>query len=504
MGIVYKARQLRLNRIVALKMILAGQFATEEDVQRFHTEAEAAAGLDHPGIVPIFEVGEEQGQHLFSMGFVDGESLAARLARGPLPPKEAADLVRKIAEAVQYAHERGVIHRDLKLHGPPGTDVDSLIPKVTDFGLAKKLASDSNLTDTGQILGTPNYMPPEQAAGRIADVRESADVYSLGAILYAALTGRPPFQAASRMDTLLQVLESDPAPLRTVNRAVPRDLEIITLKCLAKEPQQRYASAGALAQDLRRFHDDEPILARPLGPIRRFRRWMNRRPVVSGCLVSLLGLAFLTSAIATLAACATVWGTSGLGRFEDRKTPAFTFAAVAGQPGESEYVEFDEPGLHELQAFLSLEAPTWEYDSQDNLQPHFNVPVSYEVETAAGQKLSTGKGRVVWNASMRHTEGYTKLDETRNVATTTPGAAIGYFKTVTPERVKVRWTVHPDDQYDTRITKAEIRVYENVRDMTSPLLAGTILCAISPPLLLAGILLAIYGPFLMAQGGRKV
>jgi serine/threonine protein kinase len=507
MGIVYKARQVRLNRIVALKMILAGQFATEEDVQRFVTEAVTAAGVDHPGIVPIFEVGEYQGQHFFSMGFIDGESLAARLARGPLPPKEAADLVRKIAEAVQFAHERGVIHRDLKpanvmLQGPVDGDVASLIPKVTDFGLAKRLAGDSNLTDTGQILGTPNYMPPEQAAGRVAEVRETADVYSLGAILYAALTGRPPFQAASRMDTLLQVLESDPAPPRTLNPAVARDLEIVTLKCLAKEPQQRYASARALADDLQRFIDDEPILARPLGPLRRFRRWTKRRPILSGCLVSLLGLILFLTAVGTLAACATVWANSGIATFEDRKTPAFTFPAAVAQPGESELIQFDQPGLHELQAFLSIETPSWEYDGQDNLQPHFNFPVSYEVETAAGQQLAAGKGRVVWNASMRHTEGYTKVDNARSLATTTPGAAIGYFRTTGSERVRIRWTVHPDEQYDAHIAKAEIRVYENVRDMTTPLVTGTILCAISPPLLLAGILLAVYGPFLMAQVKR--
>ncbi len=512
MGIVYRARQVRLNRVVALKMILAGQFATDEDVQRFHTEAEAAAGLDHPGIVPIFEVGEHQGQHFFSMGFVDGESLAARLARSPLPPKEAADLVRKIAVAVQYAHERGVIHRDLKpanvlLQGPVDSDVASLVPKVTDFGLAKNLAGDSNLTDTGQILGTPNYMPPEQAAGRVAEVRETADVYSLGAILYAALTGRPPFQAASRMDTLLQVLESDPAPPRTLNRAVPRDLEIITLKCLAKEPKQRYASARALSEDLQRFIDDEPILARPLGPIRRFRRWTKRRPVLSGCLVSLVGLALMLAGVGTLAACATAWGSMSLDIFEDRKTPAFTFPAVADQPGESELIVFAKPGLHELQASLTVEASAWEEEGpdeegRDKVQPFFNVPISYEVETAAGEQLAAGKGRVVWNAAVRRYEGFAEIDKARNVATMTPGAAIGHFKTAGPERVKIRWTVHPDEQYDTKITKAEIRVYENVRDMTTPILTGTILCAISPPLLLAGILLAIYGPFLMAQVKR--
>ena len=181
MGVVYKATQVSLNRIVALKMILAGQLAGEEDVKRFHAEAEAAANLDHPGIVPIYEIGEHEGQHYFSMGYVDGESLADKIKDGPLPPREAAEYTRKVAEAVAFAHERGVIHRDLK---PGNVLIDrNGEPKVTDFGLAKRIEGDSDLTATGQILGTPSYMPPEQAAGKIDEITESADVYSLGAIL---------------------------------------------------------------------------------------------------------------------------------------------------------------------------------------------------------------------------------------------------------------------------------------------------------------------------------
>jgi serine/threonine protein kinase len=189
MGVVYKVRQVRLNRTVALKMILSGQFAGESDVQRFQTEAESAAALDHPGIVPIFEVGEHEGHHFFSMGLVEGDSLAARIAKSPLPPKEASELVRKIAEAVQYAHDQGVVHRDLK---PANILLDKDgQPRVTDFGLAKRVKGDSDLTATGQILGTPSYMPPEQAAGRTGQVKKPADVYALGAVLYATLTGRP-------------------------------------------------------------------------------------------------------------------------------------------------------------------------------------------------------------------------------------------------------------------------------------------------------------------------
>jgi len=191
MGVVFRARQVSLNRTVALKMILAGQLADDNDVKRFHTEAEAAANLDHPGIVPIFEVGQHEGQHYFSMGFVEGQSLSQRLAEGPLPAREAADLIRRVSEAIEYAHQRNVVHRDLK---PANILLDqSGNPRVTDFGLAKKLKEDSGLTGSGQIMGTPSYMPPEQAGGKRGEVGPAADVYALGATLYAALTGRPPF-----------------------------------------------------------------------------------------------------------------------------------------------------------------------------------------------------------------------------------------------------------------------------------------------------------------------
>ena len=214
MGVVYKARQISLNRIVAVKMILAGNLATKADHDRFHVEAQAAALLDHPNILPIFEVGEHDGQHYFSMGYVDGQSLAARLAEGPLPPKEAAELVATVAEAVEYAHRQGVIHRDIK---PSNILIDGKgRPRVTDFGLAKRVGAPgtpgrgSDLTATGQVLGTPSYMPPEQAAGQINAVGPAADVYALGALLYAALTGRPPFQAATPLETLQQVLHREP------------------------------------------------------------------------------------------------------------------------------------------------------------------------------------------------------------------------------------------------------------------------------------------------------
>ncbi|MDB5391785.1 MAG: repeat-containing protein [Planctomycetaceae bacterium] len=283
MGVVYKARQINLNRIVALKMILAGQLADDSDVKRFQAEAEAAARLDHPGIVPIFEIGQHEGQHYFSMAYVEGESLARKVANGPLPPREAAEMVRKVAEAVEYAHQKGIIHRDLK---PANVLLDQAgEPRVTDFGLAKQLKADSNLTGTGQILGTPSYMPPEQAGGHVDQAGPRSDVYALGAILYCLLTGRPPFQAANPVDTLLQVLEAEPVAPRQLNPRLPRDLETICLKCLRKEPEKRYRSAAEFAEDLRRFVNHAPIVARPVGAVERTLKWARRRPALAALIV---------------------------------------------------------------------------------------------------------------------------------------------------------------------------------------------------------------------------
>jgi len=283
MGVVYKARQISLNRIVAVKMILAGQLATKADHDRFHAEAEAAALLDHPNIVPIFEVGEYEGQHYFSMGYVDGSSLSARLTEGPLPPKEAAELVATVAEAVQYAHLQGVIHRDIK---PSNILIDSKgRPRVTDFGLAKRVDGGSELTATGQVLGTPSYMSPEQAAGQINAIGPAADVYSLGALLYTALTGRPPFQAATALETMQHVLDREPVALRKLNAAIPRDLETIVLKCLEKEFGRRYVTAQELADDLKRYLDGKPVLARPAGAAGRIGRWCRRKPALTAAAV---------------------------------------------------------------------------------------------------------------------------------------------------------------------------------------------------------------------------
>ncbi len=291
MGVVYRARQVSLNRPVALKMILAGQLASETDVRRFHVEAEASANLDHPGIVPIYEVGQHEGQHFFSMGFVEGQSLSQRLADGPLPAREAAELIRRVSEAIEYAHQHGVIHRDLK---PANILLDRTAnPRVTDFGLAKKVQGDSGLTGSGQIMGTPSYMPPEQAGGKRGEVGPAADVYALGATLYASLTGRPPFQAATAMDTVIQVVSDEPVPPRRLNASIPRDLETICLKCLEKGPSRRYASASALAADLGRYLAGEPISARPVTRSERAVKWARRRPAIA----ALLGLVTLVTAL---------------------------------------------------------------------------------------------------------------------------------------------------------------------------------------------------------------
>ncbi len=278
MGVVYKARQTRLNRVVALKMILAGGHAGEADLARFRTEAEAVARLQHPNIVQIFEVGEQNGLPFFSLEFCASGSLDRKLNGTPLPAGEAAGLVQKLARAVQAAHEKGVIHRDLKpanvLLAEDGT------PKVTDFGLAKKLDEEGQ-TQSGAVMGTPSYMAPEQAGGKSREIGPAADVYSLGAILYECLTGRPPFKAATWVETLRQVIADEPAPPRQLQSNTPRDLETICLKCLRKEPTRRYETALDLADDLRRFLAGESIRARTVGVWERTWKWVRRRPMAA-------------------------------------------------------------------------------------------------------------------------------------------------------------------------------------------------------------------------------
>ena len=293
MGVVYKARHLRLKRLVAVKMILSGEHAGPDQLARFRTEAEVFARLHHPNIVQIFEVGEHGEMPFLSLEFCGGGSLAKKLAGTPLLPAEAAALVQTLARAMQAAHAKGVIHRDLKpanvLLADDGT------PKIADFGLAKKL-DEAGQTLPGDVMGTPPYMAPEQAGGK--EVGPLADVYALGAVLYECLTGRPPFKAATPLDTIFQVMSSaEPVPPRRLNPAVPRDLEIICLKCLQKEPGQRYDSALALADDLDRFLSHKPILARPSSRRERFAKWCRRNPWIALLIVALAAYAVTTSVL---------------------------------------------------------------------------------------------------------------------------------------------------------------------------------------------------------------
>jgi hypothetical protein len=280
MGVVYQARQTALQRTVALKMILGGGHASGADLQRFRTEAESIARLQHPHIVQIHEVGEHGGLPYFSLEFCPGGSLDRKLNGTPLASRDAAELVSKLAGATHEAHQKGILHRDLKpanvLLGEEGT------PKITDFGLAKRLDGPSGQTASGAVLGTPSYMAPEQAAGKTKEIGPAADIYGLGAILYELLTGRPPFRAATPLDTLLQALENEPAPIRLLNPQVDRDLETICLKCLEKDPAHRYPSAKVLAEDLKRYLTGEPISVRSINVLERLARTLQRSQIDTG------------------------------------------------------------------------------------------------------------------------------------------------------------------------------------------------------------------------------
>jgi hypothetical protein len=282
---VYRARQRSLNRVVALKVILAGEFASPDEVQRFRQEAENVAPLDHPNIVPIYEVGEHEGHHFFSMKLIEGGSLAqAREPGSRVGPKEAARLVAAAARAVHCAHQRRILHRDLK---PANILLDrDGQPHVTDFGLAKRVAGGVDQTQSGAIVGTAAYMPPEQARGQVRGLTTAADVYRLGAVLYELLAGRPPFQAATVFDVLTQVQHDDPVPPSRLAAEVPRDLETICLKCLQKEPGRRYESAPALAEDLEHWLHGEPIEGRRVGAAEWVAKWVRRRPAMAGLLAA--------------------------------------------------------------------------------------------------------------------------------------------------------------------------------------------------------------------------
>ncbi|MEO8428124.1 MAG: protein kinase [Verrucomicrobiota bacterium] len=300
MGIVYRARQSSLNRVVAIKMLPFGRFSPDAHLKRFRAEAEAIAQLRHPNIVTIYEVGEHEGQPFFSMEYVDGPDLAKMIRERPPPIREAARLLARVAQAIHYAHEQGIVHRDLK---PSNILLDSRDqPLVSDFGLVRNLASDSDLTITGQALGSPHYLPPEQAEGRREAHTPASDVYGLGAILFHLLTGRPPFVGETIGALFRQLAESEPVFPRLLNPDVPRDLEIICLKCLEKDPARRYRSAKELADELERFLRDEPIRARPINPFERAWRWCRRRPALAG-----MTAATLLTLCAGLITSLTLW-----------------------------------------------------------------------------------------------------------------------------------------------------------------------------------------------------
>lgn len=373
MGVVYRAHQESLNRDVALKMIRAGDLADPEEIRRFRTEAESAAQLNHPGIVPIYQVGFEMGNHYFSMALIQGRSLAQMIEGGPLAPLRAVEYISKVARAVHYAHEQGVIHRDIK---PGNVLVDQNDePKVTDFGLAKQIRKDDGMTMSGQILGTASYMPPEQASGNQDQVSVCSDVYSLGALLYAVTTGRAPFVGQNPLDILLDVLSEEPPSPRSLHDRIPRDLETVTLKCLQKAPQQRYASAAELADDLDRILEGRPVKARRITIAERAWRWCKRKPTSAATI--------LLSAILLIAVPAFVvrnnWLRGNLGFLEDvQSSSAATIQDVLVRSGARHCQNFQFEGTPLQLAMVEAGRVMLQYDvvSMDACIANYSTLVS--------------------------------------------------------------------------------------------------------------------------------
>jgi serine/threonine-protein kinase len=357
-------------------MVLAGARASGQQLARFHIEAEAVARLQHPNIVQVYEIGECDGLPYFSLEFVDGGCLTDKIHRQPQPPREAAHLIETIAHAAQYAHERGIIHRDLK---PANILLTAQgMPKITDFGLAKRLESDVSHTESGLVVGTPNYMSPEQARGEAVGAGPSTDIYAMGGMLYELLTGRPPFEAASVGEMMVLVERAEPMPPRRMVPDVPRDLETICLKCLQKDPQRRYSSARALADDLRRFLSDEPILARPIRSWERLARWCARNP----------GEASLIGAVAALLLVLAFGSLAAAYRIKQENAEANRQRELADQNALGEKMAHEEAdrnrALAEKHADEARRAQT-----QAGKQAQVALGTVYDVVTAADEKLRT-------------------------------------------------------------------------------------------------------------------
>jgi WD40 repeat protein len=353
MGVVYQARHLALKRVVALKMILAGGHAGPQELARFRLEAEAVARLQHPNIVQVFEVGESDGHPFCALEFVEGCTLASKLSGQPLPAREAAKLVETLARAVQLAHSRNVVHRDLKpanvLLASDGT------PKITDFGLARQIDNDSGETQAGAIMGTPSYMAPEQASGRTHDAGPAADIYALGAILYECLTGQPPFKGSTLVETLDQVRTQEPVPPSRLRQGVPRDLETICLKCLHKEPEQRYASAAELADDLLRWRHGEPIRARPVSSVERAVKWVCRNLVPTAAAVAVV-LALVVGATVSYLGYREAVEQANIAKNNEENAKQQTALAVQRANERDREAVLAKGALHTNQLYLAFQA----------------------------------------------------------------------------------------------------------------------------------------------------